>query len=89
MIAAQSPMIVCEDSSGPSGQISSDNVQAHRVENEDPLDLRAFYFQKAAPPIVKREISRVHFRLGYGEFVNDDGEESFGLFGLKSSLFLF
>jgi hypothetical protein len=35
--------------------------QARRVENEDPLvDLRAFYFQKTAPLIVKREVNRVH-----------------------------
>ena len=60
---------------------TTDNVQARRVENEDPLvDLRAFYFQRAAPLIVKREVNRVHFGLGYGEFVHDDGEGSLGLF---------
>jgi hypothetical protein len=31
---------------------TTDNVQARRVENEDPLvDLRAFYFQKAVPSL--------------------------------------
>jgi hypothetical protein len=65
--------------------------QARRVENEDPLvDMRAFYFQKAVPLILKRiKVNRVHFGLGNGEFVHDDGEESFGRFGLKYSLFLF
>ncbi len=55
--------------------------------------LRAFYFQEGSPLIVKRiEVNRVHFGLGYGEFVHDDGDdvyESLGLFGPKSSLFLF
>jgi hypothetical protein len=66
--------------------------QARRVENEDPLvGLRAFYFQKAAPLILKRiKVNRVHIPdWDDGEFVHDEGEESFGLFGLKYSLFLF
>ena len=37
--------------------------------------------------MVKRiEVNRVHIP---DEFVHDDGEESFGLFGLKFSLLLF
>ena len=53
MIAAQSPMIVYEDSSGPLSQISSDNVQARRVENEDPLDLRrlSLFFRREPPSL--------------------------------------
>jgi hypothetical protein len=65
-----------------------DNGQVWRVENKDSLYLRVFYFQMAALLIVKRiEVNRVHSRLGYGQFVHDDGEESFGLFGMKYSLF--
>jgi hypothetical protein len=61
------------------------------VENEDPLYLRVFYFSDGSPPHGQenQSYSRPYSRLGYGEFVHDDGEESFGRFGLKYSLFLF
>ncbi len=65
--------------------------QARSVENEDPLvDLRAFYFSEGSPPhCQENRNNRVHFRLEYGQIVHDDGEESFGLFKLKFSLFSF
>jgi hypothetical protein len=46
-------------------------------------------FKKAAPLIAKRiKVHRVHIPdWDDGEFVHDDGEESFGLFGLKYLVF--
>ncbi len=76
----------------PLEQISTDNVQARRVENEDPPSTwELSIFQKAVPLKVKRiEVNRVHIPdWDDGEFVHDDGEESLGLFKLKFSLFLF
>ena len=65
--------------------------QVLRVENKDPLDLRAFNIQKAVPLIVKRiEVSRVH--IPDWDMVNlfmMKGEVGLGLFEVKFSLFLF
>ena len=72
-------MIVYEDSSD---LISADNVQARRIENEDPLlTWELSIFQKAVPLITKREVNRVH--ISDWNMVNlfmMKREESLGLF---------
>ena len=90
MIATQSPMILYEDSDGLLGQISTDNVQARRVENEDPLRrLESFLFSEGSPLIFERiEVSSFPIEM-MGNLFMMKGEESLGLFKLKFSLFCF
>ena len=52
MTAAQSPMIVYEDSMSELWAKSPHTMG----KPEDPLDLRAFYFQKAAPSLSREQL---------------------------------
>ncbi len=56
-----------------------------------PRRHESFLFSEGSPLILKRiKVNRVHIPdWDDGEFVHADEEESFGLFGLKFSLFLF